>query len=66
MLCGQLDAHLRQIEQRLGVRIAARGNQFQLSGPPAAVSTTEELLRHLYAELQQGIALTNPRKPPPP
>ena len=37
MLCGQLDSHLRQIEQRLGIRISYRGNQFQLSGPAVNV-----------------------------
>ena len=37
MLCGQLDSHLRQIEQRLGVRISARGNQFRLDGPAVNV-----------------------------
>jgi phosphate starvation-inducible PhoH-like protein len=57
-LCGQLDAHLRQIEQRLGVRIGARGNRFLLSGPPANVSAAEQLLTHLYAEVCQGVGLS--------
>ncbi len=30
--CGQLDAHLRQIESRLQVEIANRGNQFKITG----------------------------------
>ena len=38
MLCGQFDGHLRQIENRLGISIAARGNQFQLTGPDASVA----------------------------
>ena len=58
MLCGQLDGHLRQIEQRLGVRIHARGNQFKLSGPAVNVATTERLLIHLYAEVCQGVGLS--------
>jgi len=57
MLCGHLDSHLRQIEQRLGISISARGNQFQLSGPHASVATAEQLLRHLYAEVCQGVGL---------
>ena len=57
-LCGHLDSHLRQIEQRLGIRISARGNQFQLSGPPVNVATAERLLIHLYAEVCQGVGLT--------
>ena len=38
MLCGQLDSHLRQMEQRLGISIFARGNQFTLSGPAVNVA----------------------------
>jgi phosphate starvation-inducible PhoH-like protein len=57
-LCGQLDAHLRQIEQRLGVHIAARGNRFLLSGEESAVATTAGLLEHLYAEVCQGVGLS--------
>ncbi len=58
MLCGQLDAHLRQIEQRLGVTIGARGNQFSVSGPTVNVVAARELLTHLYAEICQGVVLT--------
>jgi len=58
MLCGHLDSHLRQIEQRLGVSISARGNHLQLSGPAANVSTAEHLLAHLYAEICQGVGLS--------
>ncbi len=58
MLCGQLDAHLRQIEERLGVSIRARGNQFLLSGPAVNVAAGRELLIHLYAEICQGVSLT--------
>jgi phosphate starvation-inducible PhoH-like protein len=58
ILCGQLDAHLRQIEQRLGVRVGARGNRFLLSGPPANIAAAEQLLTHLYAEVCQGVGLS--------
>jgi phosphate starvation-inducible PhoH-like protein len=57
-LCGHLDSHLRQIEQRLGVSISARGNQFQLSGPAANVATATQLLPHLYDEVCQGVGLS--------
>ena len=57
-LCGHLDSHLRQIEQRLGTTIRARGNQFLLSGPAINVMTAERLLQRLYAEIGQGVALT--------
>jgi len=58
MLCGQLDGHLRQIEQRLGLRISNRGNQFQIDGPAVNVAAAKELLILLYAEICQGVGLS--------
>ncbi|KAF1720743.1 PhoH family protein [Pseudoxanthomonas wuyuanensis] len=49
-LSGPFDAHLRQIELRLGVEIANRGSVFRVSGPQKAALATEKLLRALYAE----------------
>jgi phosphate starvation-inducible protein PhoH and related proteins len=52
-LAGPFDAHLRQIELRLGVEIANRGNVFRVSGAEAgAVDQAERVLRQLYAEAQ--------------
>lgn len=51
-LAGPFDAHLRQIELKLGVEIANRGNIFRLTGPEKAVGATEKLLRALYAEAE--------------
>lgn len=58
MLCGHLDAHLRQIEQRLDVNLRVRGNEFVISGDSDKVTTTERLLQHLYAEVCQGVGLS--------
>jgi phosphate starvation-inducible PhoH-like protein len=58
MLCGQLDGHLRQIEQRLGIHITNRGNQFQLTGPAVNIAAGKDLLIHLYAEVCQGVGLS--------
>jgi len=50
-LCGPFDAHLRQIELRLGVEIANRGHVFQVNGTDAdTLAHTEKLLRALYME----------------
>lgn len=57
-LCGQFDAHLRQIEERLGVQIRARGNRFHIEGSDDAVRATGALMEHLYAEIGQGIPLS--------
>ncbi|MFT3762105.1 MAG: PhoH family protein [Pseudoxanthomonas sp.] len=51
-LAGPLDAHLRQIELKLGVEIANRGNVFRVSGEEKSVRATEKLLRELYAEAE--------------
>ena len=47
-LCGPLDAHLRQIEQALGIRIERRDAAFALHGGRAAVYTARHLLSTLY------------------
>lgn len=49
-LAGPFDGHLRQIELRLGVEIANRGNVFRITGPDDAVARAEKLLRALYDE----------------
>jgi len=50
-LAGPFDGHLRQIELRLGVEIANRGNVFRVTGTDeATVAQAERLLRTLYAE----------------
>lgn len=57
-LCGQLDGHLRQIEQRLSVEIRNRGNNFSLTGPSGATEMAVDLLRSLYRETDDGNELT--------
>lgn len=58
-LCGPFDAHLRQIEERLGITINNRGNQFQLIGESKVVLAATELLNHLYREVNGGTHLTS-------
>jgi phosphate starvation-inducible PhoH-like protein len=47
-LCGQFDEHLRQIESRLNVDIASRGNHFRVTGPPGAAQTGGDVLLSLF------------------
>ncbi|RMH83967.1 PhoH family protein [Pseudomonas sp. AOB-7] len=49
-LCGQFDEHLRLIEERLGLEIRNRGNQFELLGSSDKAQAAEQLLRRLYRE----------------
>ena len=58
VLCGQLDGHLRQIEERLGVSINNRSNHFTVEGGPDVATATVALLRSLYEEVQGGINLS--------
>jgi phosphate starvation-inducible protein PhoH and related proteins len=47
-LCGQFDEHLRQIERRLGVEIASRGNRFRVTGRPGAAEAGGDILETLF------------------
>ena len=49
-VCGQCDEHLRQIERRLGVEIASRGNQFEIIGAVEPVRAAVGLLQSLFEE----------------
>ena len=47
-LCGQFDEHLRQIERRLNVDIASRGNHFRVTGPPGGAQAGGDVLLSLF------------------
>jgi phosphate starvation-inducible PhoH-like protein len=47
-LCGQFDEHLRQIERRLDVEIASRGNRFRVTGKPGAAEAGGDILLSLF------------------
>lgn len=49
-LCGQFNAHLQQIERRLNVEIANRGNQFTITGFVQATKATEAILQMLFSD----------------
>ncbi len=52
-LCGQFDEHLRQIERRLDVEIASRGNTFRVTGRPGAAEVGGDVLLSLFELTQQ-------------
>ena len=47
-LCGQFDEHLRQIESRLNVEIASRGNRFRITGKPGAAEVGGDVIESLF------------------
>ncbi|RRJ83581.1 PhoH family protein [Aestuariirhabdus litorea] len=57
-LCGQFNEHLKQIEERLNVRIRSRGNQFELVGNHSNSQAAEQVLKQLYRETGNGTDLT--------
>jgi hypothetical protein len=52
-LAGPFDEHLRQIELRLGVTIANRGNVFRVDGEERAAALAERVLRELYVATER-------------
>ena len=52
-LCGQFDEHLRQIERRLNVEIASRGNRFRITGQPGAAEVGGDVLAKLFEMTDQ-------------
>lgn len=47
-LCGQFDEHLRQIEERLDIEIASRGNHFRITGQPGATEIGSSVIESLF------------------
>ncbi len=54
-LCGPLDAHLRRIEEALGVKVAHRHEQFRVEGPKAKAAQALEVLQALYEIAERPI-----------
>lgn len=53
--CGQFDLHLRQIEKRLKVEIANRGNQFRITGFSDEVKTACVVMQKLFDATNQEV-----------
>ena len=53
--CGQLDAHLHQIEKRLKVEIANRGNQFKVTGFVNDVKAACAVMEKLFEATNDGL-----------
>jgi phosphate starvation-inducible PhoH-like protein len=57
-LNGPFDAHLRQIELRLGIEIRNRGNLFNLIGAKGDVSRGEAVLHDLFKQTEEDVVTT--------
>jgi phosphate starvation-inducible protein PhoH and related proteins len=61
LLLGDHDRHLARIEQKLGVRLACRGNRIAISGTSEQVAAAEAALAALYRQLEHGDVLDGPK-----
>ncbi|OED45012.1 ATP-binding protein [Endozoicomonas sp. (ex Bugula neritina AB1)] len=57
-LCGELNQHLKQLEERIGITIRHRGNTFAVSGEEERVNVASELIKRLYRETGKDEELT--------
>ncbi|MFT4266967.1 MAG: PhoH family protein [Xenophilus sp.] len=57
-LCGPMDAHLRQIEDALGVKVSHRGEAFKVEGLKANAARAMETLQALYEIAQRPVDAT--------
>jgi phosphate starvation-inducible protein PhoH and related proteins len=57
VLFGYHDRHLKLIEDELGVRLSARGEELTLDGLPEAIRQAERILLELASLTHEGIAL---------
>jgi phosphate starvation-inducible PhoH-like protein len=61
LLLGDHDRHLARIEQKLGVRLACRGNRIAITGSAGQVAAAEAALAALYQQLERGEAIDGPK-----
>jgi phosphate starvation-inducible protein PhoH and related proteins len=54
-VCGSLDAHLREIEAALGVKISRRDAEFRVNGAKAAAERAKALLENLYERAKRPL-----------
>lgn len=58
-LCGQLDEHLKRIENHFGVEVANRGNSFRVTGMVDSAQAAERVLKELYASTARDSHLSS-------
>lgn len=58
LLYGEQDAHLKRLEQALNVELVSRGNMLSITGHKRDIEATEQLLESLYAQIKNGVDIT--------
>lgn len=57
-LCGELNSHIRRVEQTLGVRVVQRGNHFSAVGLEEPAHAAEMVIRELYRQTRESRTLS--------
>jgi phosphate starvation-inducible PhoH-like protein len=57
MLCGERSAHLKLLEQKIGLAIHLRGNHLIMEGDDWELELAENILNQLYELLRQGFPI---------
>ncbi len=57
-LCGEVNAHIRRIEQTLDVRVVQRGNHFSAIGHSDQTRAAEMVVRELYRQTRESRGLS--------
>jgi phosphate starvation-inducible protein PhoH and related proteins len=60
-LCGEFDRNLARIEQKTGVHILRKGNQLAVMGEAGPREQAVEVLKAVYARLEDGRGLEDGR-----
>jgi phosphate starvation-inducible PhoH-like protein len=58
VLYGELDSHLKRLEELLNVELISRGNMLTITGHKRDIEATEQVLQSLYRQVEKGIDLT--------
>jgi phosphate starvation-inducible PhoH-like protein len=58
VLYGELDSHLKRLEELLNVELVSRGNMLTINGHRRDVEATEKVLQSLYKQVEKGTDLT--------
>lgn len=58
VISGQFDNHIQQIEQRLGIRILHRGNQFSIEGRREHVVSATRIIQQLFSDASKDEDIT--------
>lgn len=58
LLYGERDAHLKRLEIAFNVELVARGNMLSITGHKRDIDATEQILESIYAQIKNGVEVT--------